>query len=157
MLLGGLWHGASWTFVVWGGLHGLYLAVERLLTARFAGAAIAQTWLFRVWLALLTYFFVNLTWVFFRAEDFATAWRMITSMFGFAPQDAGTPLPTLWIVQVVVTIVAMVAIHWRMRDTSIEAVVQKIPAPLLGVTLGAMLFLIIITQGSGNAFIYFQF
>jgi alginate O-acetyltransferase complex protein AlgI len=157
MLLGGLWHGASWTFVVWGGLHGLYLAVERLLTARFAGAAIAQTWLFRVWLALLTYFFVNLTWVFFRAPDFATAWRMITSMFGLAPQDAGTPLPTLWIVQVVVTTVAMVAIHWRMRDTSIEAVVQKIPAPLLGVTLGAMLFLIIITQGSGNAFIYFQF
>ena len=157
MLLGGLWHGASWTFVVWGGLHGLYLSVERLLTARFAGAAIAKTWLFRVWLALVTYFFVNLTWVFFRAQDFGTAWRMITSMFGFAPQDAGTPLPTLWIVQVVVTIVAMVAIHWRMRDTSIETVVQKTPAWLLGVTLAAMLFLIIITQGSGNAFIYFQF
>ena len=78
-------------------------------------------------------------------------------MFGFAPQDAGTPLPTLWIGQVVVTIVAMVAIHWRMRDTNIEAVVQKTPAWLLGVTLAAMLFLIIITQGSGNAFIYFQF
>jgi alginate O-acetyltransferase complex protein AlgI len=152
-----LWHGASWTFVVWGGLHGLYLSVERLLTARFAGAAIAKTWLFRVWLALVTYFFVNLTWVFFRAQDFGTAWRMITSMFGFAPQDAGTPLPTLWIIQVAVTIVAMVAIHWRMRDTSIETVVQKTPAWLLGVTLAAMLFLIIITQGSGNAFIYFQF
>ena len=37
MLLGGLWHGASWTFVVWGGLHGVYLAVERTLRARFAG------------------------------------------------------------------------------------------------------------------------
>ena len=37
MLLGGLWHGAAWTFVVWGGLHGLYLAVERWLTRRFAG------------------------------------------------------------------------------------------------------------------------
>ena len=37
MLLGGLWHGASWTFVVWGGLHGLYLAVERALRSRFAG------------------------------------------------------------------------------------------------------------------------
>ena len=157
MLLGGLWHGASWTFVVWGGLHGLYLAVERLLKARFAGAAIAKTWLFRVWLALVTYFFVNLTWVFFRAQDFGMAWRMMTAMFGFAPEDAGTPLPTLWIIQVVVTIVAMVVIHWRMRDTDIETVVQKAPAWLLGVTLAAMLFLIIITQGSGNAFIYFQF
>jgi alginate O-acetyltransferase complex protein AlgI len=157
MLLGGLWHGASWTFVVWGGLHGLYLAVERFVTGRFAGAAIAQTWLFRVWLALLTYLLVNLTWVFFRAHDFPTAWRMISSMFGFAPADAGTPLPTLWIIQVAVTITAMVAIHWRMRDTSIEAVVQKTPAWLVGLALGVMLFFIIITQGSGNAFIYFQF
>ncbi len=157
MLLGGLWHGASWTFVVWGGLHGLYLAVERFLRARFTGAAIARTWLFKICLALVTYFLVNLTWVFFRAEDFGMAWRMITAMFGFAPEDAGTPLPTLWIIQVVVTIAAMVAIHWRMRDTNIESVVQKAPAWLLGVTLAAMLFLIIITQGSGNAFIYFQF
>ncbi len=157
MLLGGLWHGASWTFVVWGGLHGLYLAAERFLRARFAGAAIAETWLFRICLALLTYFLVNLTWVFFRAEDFDTAWRMITSMFGLAPEDANTPLPTLWIIQVAITIAVLVGIHWRMRDTDIEAVVQKTPAWLLGVTLAVMLFLIIITQGSGNAFIYFQF
>ena len=157
MLLGGLWHGASWTFVVWGGLHGLYLGVERFLKGRFGGVAIAQTWLFRVWLGLLTYLLVNLTWVFFRAQDFPTAWRMITSMFGFAPEDAATPLPTLWIIQVVVTISALVAIHWRMRDTSIEAVVQKTPAWLIGLALGVMLFLVIITQGSGNAFIYFQF
>ena len=157
MLLGGLWHGASWTFVVWGGLHGLYLGVERFLKGRFGGVAIAQTWLFRVWLGLLTYLLVNLTWVFFRAQDFPTAWRMITSMFGFAPEDAATPLPTLWIIQVVVTISALVAIHWRMRDTSIEAVVQKTPAWQIGLALGDMLFLVIITQGSGNAFIYFQF
>ena len=68
MLLGGLWHGAAWTFVVWGGLHGTYLAVERWLKARFAGwkpgpAAIVA-------LGLLTYVLVNITWVFFRAEDF---------------------------------------------------------------------------------------
>ena len=156
-VISGLWHGASWTFVVWGGLHGLYLAVERFLTRRFSGAAIARTWLFQVWLALVTYFFVNLTWVFFRAQDFGTAWRMITSMFGFAPADAGTPLPTLWIIQVVGTIVAIVAIHWRMRDTSIERVVEKTPSWLIGVALAIMLFLIIITQGSGNEFIYFQF
>ena len=157
MLLGGLWHGASWTFVVWGALHGLFLSVERFLTGRFQGAAIAQTWLFKICLALLTYFLVNLTWVFFRAKDFGTAWRMISSMFGLAPADAATPLPTLWIVQVVVTIVALVSIHWRMRDTNIEAVVEKTPNWLLGMTLAVMLFLIVITQGSGNAFIYFQF
>src|SRR5205085_6911295 len=65
MLLGGLWHGAAWTFVVWGGLHGTYLAVERWLRSRFAGwrpgpAAI-------IGLGLLTYVLINITWVFFRA------------------------------------------------------------------------------------------
>ena len=157
MLLGGLWHGASWTFVVWGGLHGSYLAIERFLKGRYSGARIANTWLFRVWLGITTYLLVNLTWVFFRAQDFATAWRMITSMFGFAPEGAKTPLPTLYIVEVAVTITLLVTVHWRMRDTSIEAVVQKIPTWLLGLALAVMLFLIIITQGSGNAFIYFQF
>ena len=80
MLLGGLWHGASWTFVVWGGLHGLYLAAERWLTARFGGHAIWNRWLARLALALLTYFLINITWVFFRAQDFATAWRLIDTM-----------------------------------------------------------------------------
>ena len=56
-----------------------------------------------------------------------------------------------------VTIALLVGIHWRMRDTDIESVVRKAPTWLLGMTLAVMLFLIIITQGSGNAFIYFQF
>jgi alginate O-acetyltransferase complex protein AlgI len=157
MLLGGLWHGASWTFVVWGGLHGLYLAAERLLTGRFGGAAITKTTLFRIAMAVVTYFFINLTWVFFRAQDFSTAWRMITAMFGFAGEGATTPLPTLYIIEVAVTTLLLVTAHWKMRDTSIEAVAARIPNWLLGVMLAAMVFLIIITQGSGDAFIYFQF
>ena len=69
MLLGGLWHGAAWTFVVWGGLHGLYLAGERWLRGSFAGlkpgpaAMLSRS-------ALLTYMLINITWVFFRAKDF---------------------------------------------------------------------------------------
>ncbi|MDM3871047.1 MBOAT family O-acyltransferase [Porticoccus sp. W117] len=156
MLLGGLWHGASWTFVVWGGLHGLYLAVERWLKATFKGAQIAKTILFRIFLALVTYFFINITWVFFRAQSFDKAFSMVKSMFGFNP-DGTNVLATVYIVQVLVVTIAMVAIHWRMRDTSVEAVVQKAPWPLVGVVWGLMLFFIIITQGGGDAFIYFQF
>ena len=65
MLLGGLWHGASWTFVVWGGLHGLYLAVERWLNARFGHQAVWSRLPAQIFLAVLTYFLVNITWVFF--------------------------------------------------------------------------------------------
>src|SRR6187200_2500038 len=68
MLLGGLWHGAAWTFVVWGGLHGTYLAVERWLRSRFAGWTPGPLAL--VGLGLLTYVLVNITWVFFRAKTF---------------------------------------------------------------------------------------
>lgn len=157
MLLGGLWHGASWTFVIWGGLHGLYLAAERLLTTLYGTKKFVQTWVFRVLAALFTYFLVNITWVFFRAQDFPTAWRMIKSMFGFAPEGSGTPLPTLYVVQVITTIVLLVGAHWYMRDISLEKVASRMPNWLLVFVLALMTFLIIITQGSGNAFIYFQF
>lgn len=157
MLLGGLWHGASWTFVVWGGLHGLYLAAERVLKSKFGDAEFAKTVMFRIFLAMVTYFFINLTWVFFRAQDFPTAWRLITSMFGMAPEDAGTPLATLRIIEVVVIISLLVTAHWKMRDTTIEAAAARIPAWLLTTMLGVMLFAVIAAQGTANAFIYFQF
>ena len=80
MLLGGLWHGASWTFVVWGGLHGLYLAVERLLRSRFSSYRPGPVAL--VLLGLLTYALVNITWVFFRAHSFEKAWQVLAGMFG---------------------------------------------------------------------------
>jgi alginate O-acetyltransferase complex protein AlgI len=157
MLLGGLWHGASWTFVVWGGLHGLYLAVERFLTERWGDAAVGKKTWFRVLMALLTYVLVNITWVFFRAEDFQTAWRLITSMFGMAPEGARAILSGLYILQVTLTIGALVTVHWLMRDTTLESVMAKTHPMVVRVGLAIMLFFIIITQGEGNAFIYFQF
>ena len=157
MLLGGLWHGASWTFVVWGGLHGLYLAAERWLKRRFGNAAVIRKTYMQIVLALITYFFINISWVFFRAQDFPTAWRMIMSMFGFSPEDAVAKLPTLYVIQVVVTIALMLVVHWKMRDKNLESVAEKTPSWLIVTLLAVMSFLIIITQGSGDAFIYFQF
>ena len=65
MLLGGLWHGAAWTFVVWGALHGLYLVAERVLKKLVQLKINAYN---GILLALITYFFVNISWVFFRAR-----------------------------------------------------------------------------------------
>jgi len=156
MLLGGLWHGASWTFVVWGGLHGLYLAVERWLKARVGRKAIWGRLPAQIFLALLTYFLVNITWVFFRAPDFATAWRMIVTMLTFVT-DGEKVLITPHIVQVVIAIGVMLVVHWRMRERKLDEVVGRMPAWLTGVIWGVMLTLIIITQGGSDAFIYFQF
>ena len=156
MLLGGLWHGASWAFVVWGGLHGLFLAAERWLTARFGDREIWTRLPVRVLLALLTYFLVNITWVFFRAADFASAWRMVVTMLTFETSGEKV-LPTVFILQTVITIGIMLVIHWRMRNRQLDQVVGRLPAWLTGLIGGAMLTAIIITQGGSNAFIYFQF
>jgi D-alanyl-lipoteichoic acid acyltransferase DltB (MBOAT superfamily) len=84
MLLGGLWHGAGWTFVVWGGLHGLYLVLHHGWQAWYGplGAG-ARTW----WAWPLTFVAVVLAWVMFRAPDLATAveiWRGMAGANGVA-------------------------------------------------------------------------
>ena len=156
MLLGGLWHGAAWTFVVWGGLHGAYLCGERFLKGRIGHWSVWDRWLVRVLLALLTYALVNLTWVFFRAQDFDTAWRMISAMLLL--DTSGAPLLDTWpVYSTMATIATMLVVHWIMRSRELHEEVQRLPAVLVGVAWGAMMFLIAITQSDSDAFIYFQF
>jgi alginate O-acetyltransferase complex protein AlgI len=154
MLLGGLWHGASWAFVVWGGLHGLYLSAERVLKKRFAGYRPGPLAL--IALGLLTYALINVTWVFFRAKTFGKAWTVLSGMFGFNG-DAGPILPTVHLVCVCAIVGGIVLAHWLMRGRTLEAAVARAPAPVVSVVWAVMAFAIVIAQGAGNAFIYFQF
>jgi alginate O-acetyltransferase complex protein AlgI len=154
MLLGGLWHGASWTFVVWGGLHGLYLSVERALRRRFAGWIPGPLALLA--LGLLTWTLVNITWVFFRANGFDKASAVLRGMFGLNP-DAKPILPMAHIVPVGLIVSGIVLAHWLMRERTLEATLARTPALVLSLAWGSMLFAIVAAQGVGNAFIYFQF
>ncbi len=154
MLIGGLWHGASWTFVVWGGLHGLYLSVERLLRGRFSNYTPGPWALFGF--ALLTYTLINITWVFFRADGFGKAWTVLSGMFG-GNAGAEPILSTYYLLTVALTVGGIVFTHWRMRAQTLEMAVAKVPTLVLSVALAIMAFAIIIAQGDGSAFIYFQF
>jgi len=83
MLLGGLWHGASWVYVFWGFLHGLYLIVQRLIGPKFGQllTAIRMPQFGRDAINIaLVYFFTCLAWIFFRSPDFATAMNVITGI-----------------------------------------------------------------------------
>jgi D-alanyl-lipoteichoic acid acyltransferase DltB (MBOAT superfamily) len=85
MVLGGLWHGASWTFVAWGGLHGLFLLVNHAWRASGIGPIIAAPFPrpLRVSAAVgLTFGLTVVAWVFFRASDFASAWMLLKGMAG---------------------------------------------------------------------------
>lgn len=166
MLLGGLWHGASWTFVAWGGLHGLYLWIEKFFRDRRKAiehknsAQLHKTETKGGWLgffyALLTFMLINVTWVFFRADTFSKAWELLVSMSGNA--TGGIPLlTTLAILKVLVIIPVILLFHWFMRNTKVLDVAHKLSFVTLGVIWSILVLLIIWSQESGSSFIYFQF
>jgi alginate O-acetyltransferase complex protein AlgI len=156
MFIGGLWHGAAWTFVVWGLIHGVFLVIERILRAAFGDAAWARNMVVKLMLGLGTYAVVCFAWVFFRAPDFVTAARLLQAMVGHFRQGEAV-LSTREILQVGIVTGGLLLAHWTLRDTSIEAVVARMPRWLLTGVWTVMLGAIMLTQGTGNAFIYFQF
>ncbi|MGO8754189.1 MAG: MBOAT family O-acyltransferase [Gallionellaceae bacterium] len=85
MLLGGLWHGAAWTFVLWGGLHGCYLIINhawRALRVSLGQDLTRSTWVGRFAGMAITFFVVVVAWVFFRASSFESALHMLKAMAG---------------------------------------------------------------------------
>ncbi len=157
MFIGGLWHGAAWTFVVWGLLHGSYLAIERLIKAAFKESPKWSEGLpFQLLAGLTTYFAVLIAWVYFRAPNFGVASRMMAGMFGGHPR-ADAILSTREILQVVVVTFFLLLAHWSLREISVEAAVARLPVWLVTTAWFLMTAAIILTQGNSNAFIYFQF
>ncbi len=155
MLLGGLWHGANWTFVAWGGLHGFYLWVEKaILDARKETAK--PSFIPKFILAMATFFLVNVTWVFFRASTFHQAGQILQSMFGFM-KNGEAVLSTLAIWKVSLIIVGMVIAQWLMRNKLVIEVIPKLTWWAFGTVWAFILLLIIWSQESGSSFIYFQF
>ena len=155
MLIGGLWHGASWTFVVWGGLHGAYLIGERLVGRWLPGGAWRETLAARLLAAAITFVLVCVAWVFFRATSFGQAFAILESMVGLG--GGPSVFTAVNHVLVGVTMAAILAFHWVMRDRSIEDLVGRTPWPVRSAALGAMIVAIILMQGQDRAFIYFQF
>src|SRR5690606_20497245 len=145
-----------------GALHGTYLCVERMLVRRprpdvsLQKASFIPTGVSQFPLALLTFFLVTITWVFFRSPDFGGAWHMLTSMFGQAHKGAML-LPTTDILKVLIVIVPMLFFHWIMRNTNVLSVAKKIHPVVLGLVWAFLLMAIVVSQKTGDSFIYFQF
>ena len=156
MLLGGLWHGASWLFVVWGSLHGLYLIVERLLARAFRGRRLHRFALVRFGLGLATFVLVSTTWVFFRSSDTQTALAMLSAMF--STRESTTTFVADRLPWFALVMTGLVAWHWVTRHSSLEAVVGRLPWWGRGCLLSiGILGIIFSSGGDERAFIYFQF
>lgn len=149
MLLGGLWHGANWTFVAWGAYHGALLAIQRLLPKALERPAFRPLGMFVTFLAVCA------GWVLFRAQTFADA---LTILRGMVIPTNGYDLAgdggALVVVCLTVTLVGQAIGQWR----GSKQAVLRLPAPLAGAIMAAALTLaLLLTPGDGKAFIYFQF
>jgi D-alanyl-lipoteichoic acid acyltransferase DltB (MBOAT superfamily) len=179
MLIGGLWHGANWTFVVWGGLHGTYLCAERFIREQKTRRAMRTMTVIRpdvetaqvdakivqqaspsdlrgILYALFIFGCIVITWVFFRAATFAQAGGMLSSMFG-ATHNAHPLLTTLAMVKAGVVVLGLLGTQWLLRNTSLTAIAYRTPWWLTGLAWSCMMILIFLGQESTGSFIYFQF
>jgi alginate O-acetyltransferase complex protein AlgI len=146
MVLGGLWHGAAWTFVLWGGLHGGALVAEHQLGDRWRPPA---------WLGwLLTFHVVVLGWILFRAGDMATA----TALLGRLGVAGDATLVTAPVVAVVVAVIAAQLLP-EAPVARLRLRVESLSAAPLGVGLAAVVLLVAATVPAQGVppFIYFRF
>lgn len=156
MLIGGLWHGAAWTFVIWGGLHGLYLILERSL------APAAQRWLptgnllLKLAYGAATLVAVMFAWVWFRAPDLSTGWHITWQLLHLHELPA-TPALNAEQQLACLALAAIVIAHALSRHLSLPALLRKTPAAVTVAVLAALMALIVLSPGNSHAFIYFQF
>jgi alginate O-acetyltransferase complex protein AlgI len=159
MTLGGLWHGASWTFVVWGVLHGVMLIVHKM----FQGFCANRPRLDRVLQSLpgtllrmaLTFLSVCVGWIFFRATTFAIAATVLRHMMSFQHPWAGKPMPHSGIV---LTMALVLLCHLVRRFDLWRKWQVHLPAPMLGFSYAAAVSLALFLAPAGaKPFIYFQF
>jgi len=161
MLIGGLWHGAAWRFVVWGGLHGVALAIERLLKSYIK---IPQNILMRILTriigVIITFHFVTFAWVFFRAQDFSTAIDLIgmASKIDFEEEhwlaviDAYKNVMIVLLSGFIMHFLPNFFVQWLQR------IFTALPIFVKAFVIGLVLWLVHATASSEiQPFIYFQF
>jgi len=151
MLLGGLWHGAGWTFVAWGALHGVGLALTRAVQR--GQRAAPRRWL-QPLMILITFHYVCLGWIFFRASSFAHAWDVLAGL-GQLTGGTANVSPLLWGVLAAGALTHLVPDRWVERGRDL---VVWLPAPVQGLLLVGVVIVVRLARTTEVVpFIYFQF
>lgn len=171
MALGGLWHGASWSFMIWGVYHGLALIIHRefgYLKEEFGTLKkIVNSKFGHIVSVVLTFHFVCIGWVFFRVHDIGSAFAIVKRMVTMAPLRTGAESEHLIIqsehLPVVVSVVTLMTItlfacNWILGYIQDKGLHKKVPGPLVGVFCGALVLIMVTFLPDGSEpFIYFQF
>ncbi len=149
-LLGGIWHGAGWTFLFWGALHGLALVIHRLW--KKAGKTLPRV---AAW--FVTFMFVNISWVFFRARSFDDAFKVLKGMFGFNGGTATFNTMALWYIAAAFVVVLL------FQNSNELAANKKLKKYYLFITVLLFLFALLqmfnisVQEDRVSEFLYFNF
>jgi D-alanyl-lipoteichoic acid acyltransferase DltB (MBOAT superfamily) len=163
MVLGGLWHGAAWTFVIWGTFHGLVLCVYRVVEGPLRRwAARLSSAVRRPWRLVAVVFFFHLvciSWLFFRAETWSQAITLLGALVSEPTRNASRALaalgpfwPSFWLVTALLVVQSF---QYLKQD---RWVVFRSPALVRGFVYAVSTLLFVWAgEDGGEAFIYFQF
>lgn len=144
-ILGGFWHGAGWTFILWGSLHGTALSIQRLFEKLNIALPKLIAW-------FITFNFINITWVFFRATSAQEALTVLSSMFSVTNVMPVNP--------VIIILLAIAALLSLLVPNSYKIIGSKISDSLILIPASSMLILlaiIVLEMGNSHEFIYFKF
>jgi alginate O-acetyltransferase complex protein AlgI len=156
MILGGLWHGASWNFVIWGFLNGFYLSIEKIFNS---DTKAPLSWIQKIFRIALTFNLISLTWIFFRARSTAQAFGILKNLFdlhGFwnlRIQDTGI-FAGMMVGVLILLIVEFTALRQQSLRTASMARSWQYAAAWI---ISFVLLIILFGVSSGDQFIYFQF
>jgi alginate O-acetyltransferase complex protein AlgI len=157
-LISGLWHGANWTFVIWGAYHGLFLVVERLFADKLLRSLPSLV------SVIITFVIASTGWVFFRSEHLSDAWDVIVSAYSFSDfsTEAIPPDSKFWTAMSIAVLFSFIgAFKWSEKLVNFYSQIQyKTGAVVLQIITGILLLIVCVGEiaSSGfNPFIYFRF
>ena len=174
MLLGGLWHGANWTFMLWGGLHGLYLSINHAFRHATKGMSVPAAWRMPLHAAsvALTFAATSLAWIVFRAPDLASAGRLFGGLLGLGDSAvvSFSPLAAVALTLLFALVWWMpnaMEMMWRYRPAlpspyADQPVTQAqffswAPTPRNAFAYGLLCIMAVLALSNLKPFIYFQF
>lgn len=158
MLLIGLWHGATWTFLIFGLLHGMFLIGETFLQrTRMRRLSLWSLPLGNVLLWALTFCLCLIAFVFYRATSVDQSHRLLSAMFSISHASSTFRLSNADLLIALVTMEFLVIAHWLCRNMPLDTVVVRVPWWTVSIGLGLMLAAITLSTGESERFLYFQY
>lgn len=155
-VIGGLWHGASWMFIIWGGLHGIALIIHRIWTKLNFRLPVILAW-------FITFNFINLTWIFFRAKDIEAAQKVLHGMLGNYVLDLSATVAIYDFIDVHAKTIALaicflIVIFFKNASMSLgPKMISARSAIFSGVLVALLILVVTTTDTSKSEFLYFNF